>query len=206
METWQRDLSAAAQAAGLTSGTDRFFFLRHGQTDYNLNGIVQGWTDIPLNATGEAQAVEAAAVLRGQGITALMTSPLGRARRTAEIVSATIGVSITGLDPRLRERSFGGYENQPDPGSVWQRGDRDMETPVAFASRVVAGLNEALCCGVPLVVAHGGVRRVLLFALGLAVPPQAELNAVPLEFIRREGAWTVIPVLAGGRAAGLSDA
>lgn len=197
MESWQIELEAVSKAAGFSPEIDRFFFLRHGQTDSNLRHIVQGSIDNPLNRNGEEQAVSAAKVLVGHGITEIITSPLQRARRTAEIASAAIGASITKLDPRFKERDFGAYENELDPMTVWARSDRGVEPAADFAQRVVAGVNEALTmrCGIPLIVAHGGVRRILLFATGLKVPPEAELNGVPMEFVRRNGAWQVFPVL-----------
>ena len=65
-----------------------FWFLRHGETDWNAQGLSQGNVDIPLNPTGYAQARSAAERLRRRGIATIVTSPLARARVTAEIVIA----------------------------------------------------------------------------------------------------------------------
>ena len=63
-----------------------FWYLRHGETDWNRQGLSQGSIDIPLNELGLAQAREAAVRLRNRGITSIVASPLSRARVTAEIV------------------------------------------------------------------------------------------------------------------------
>lgn len=189
---WKEQLAESARNARIEPRVDRFFFLRHGETDYNRQHIVQGWADIPLNAQGLAQASVAAASLKNTGISHIITSPLNRARRTAEIVAAEINAPIHALDARLREKGFGEYENSPDPDpTVWTRQDRGAETYADFARRVAGGLNESLVTGVPLIVAHGGSRRVLLWGLGLDVTGPAMGNAVPLELTRVNGEWQV---------------
>ena len=58
-----------------------FFFLRHGETDWNRERRLQGNIDVPLNATGLAQAEAAAKRLVGAGVATIVASPLARARR-----------------------------------------------------------------------------------------------------------------------------
>jgi 2,3-bisphosphoglycerate-dependent phosphoglycerate mutase len=86
-----------------------FFFLRHGQTDWNAQGRIQGHTDVPLNATGVAQAQAAAGRLAGRGIDWIVSSPLARARATADFVAARLGLPVH-LDDDLKERRFGAFE------------------------------------------------------------------------------------------------
>jgi broad specificity phosphatase PhoE len=88
-----------------------FYFLRHGQTDWNLQGKLQGHTDIPLNETGLAQARAAADVLADKSIGIIVSSPLVRALKTAAIVSERIDRPIY-IDSQLKERSFGAFEGQ----------------------------------------------------------------------------------------------
>lgn len=57
----------------------KLFITRHGQTDWNLRGIIQGTTDIPLNDTGRAQALTVAKVLKEEKLDAIIVSPLKRA-------------------------------------------------------------------------------------------------------------------------------
>jgi probable phosphoglycerate mutase len=86
------------------------FIARHGETDWNVAGRWQGHTDVPLNATGRAQAVALAERLRSEGIAAVATSDLSRARHTAEIVAGALRVPLALVDPDLREQRFGRFE------------------------------------------------------------------------------------------------
>ena len=86
-----------------------FFFIRHGQTDWNLKGMIQGWTDIPLNETGHAQARSAISILSGKGISRIVSSPLIRAHKTAKIINAHLNVPLLIIEG-LRERSLGALE------------------------------------------------------------------------------------------------
>ena len=83
-------------------GQTPFWYLRHGETDWNRRGLSQGSIDIPLNELGLAQAREAAQKLLHRGITSIVASPLSRARVTAEIVGDELGVDVT-IEPDLRE-------------------------------------------------------------------------------------------------------
>ena len=95
---------------GRLSGKAILYFARHGETDWNAAGRWQGQTDIPLNDVGRAQARALAERLRGEGIVAVGSSDLSRARATAEIVAAALGLSVTYVDPALRERAYGVFE------------------------------------------------------------------------------------------------
>jgi glucosyl-3-phosphoglycerate phosphatase len=191
MDDWKQQLAAAAQAAGLAPQVDRFYFLRHGETDHNRQNIVQGWTDIPLNGLGEAQARQSAEMLRTAPITRIIASPLQRAHRTAQIVAEVTGHQLHGTHEGLRERCFGGFENKPSGKVAWMLHDDKSEDYETFSRRIARGLNECLTEGVPLIVAHGGTRRVLLYALGLDVSGEAMGNAVPMELSRTSTGWQV---------------
>jgi broad specificity phosphatase PhoE len=86
-----------------------FYFLRHGQTDWNAEGRFQGHSDIPLNALGLSQARDAALALARCPIDLVVASPLVRAARTAEIVNERLGKPII-FDDGLKERHFGALE------------------------------------------------------------------------------------------------
>ena len=94
-----------------------FWFLRHGETDWNAQGLSQGNTDIALNAVGRAQAARAARSLVGLRFASIVASPLSRARDTAQTVAAALGMDFT-LDSDLREVGFGeqeGFEGSNEP-------------------------------------------------------------------------------------------
>jgi len=91
--------------------------VRHGETDWNLERRIQGSTDIPLNDTGRAQALQAARGLREildgaphAPAPIVVTSDLSRARETAEIIAAELGLAAPRAYPQLRERAYGQAE------------------------------------------------------------------------------------------------
>ena len=138
-----------------------FYFLRHGQTDWNVERRGQGRTDIPLNETGIAQAYAAKELLRECGIKTIVSSPLSRASRTAEIVNEAYDLPLQFVD-ELQEASFGEYEGviAGDWFSDWFDGitPRGAEPYEEFLQRGLIGLNKALeFSGPVLVVAHGGI-------------------------------------------------
>lgn len=90
--------------------------IRHGQTDWNLQGLLQGSSDTPLNATGRQQAHDAIPVLREAGIpwTVVVSSPLARARVTAEIVAEGLGIPFAGAYDDLIERDYSVLEGRSE--------------------------------------------------------------------------------------------
>ncbi len=89
----------------------RFCLVRHGQTDWNLEGRFQGQSDLPLNQIGRAEARSLAGQLRDQSFAAIFTSDLVRAKETAEIIGEEMGLQVT-QEPRLREINQGEWEGQ----------------------------------------------------------------------------------------------
>jgi broad specificity phosphatase PhoE len=88
---------------------DQLILVRHGETVLNVAGIAQGWNDSALSETGQRQALALAERLKSQGVTAIFSSPLGRARTTAEVLAAAIGLPVATL-PDLREMCYGEWE------------------------------------------------------------------------------------------------
>lgn len=153
---------------------------RHGETDDNRPPLrFQGQRDTPLNDVGRAQARELAERVaeRGQPVASLWSSDLSRARETAEIVGARIGLQPR-LDARLREGARGRWEGflfeeiaaaEPEPYAAWRRGGAswrfpDGESLAEQQARVLEALEEIAASGpLPaLVVCHGGSIRVAL--------------------------------------------
>jgi broad specificity phosphatase PhoE len=161
------------------SDTDGLLWLaRHGQTDDNVEPIrVQGFTDTPLNEHGIREAHELADRLAGSRVASLWSSDLVRARRTAEIVGASIGLEPR-LEPRLREANRGEWEGRlfidiaredPDGYAAWRRAGELFRFPGGESlreqsDRVAAALAEIRVAGeLPaLVVCHRGSIRVML--------------------------------------------
>ncbi len=81
--------------------------IRHGETDWNRAGKLQGREDIALNENGIRQAVRCGQAFKGRKIRAVITSPLIRAKRTAEIIAENIGLDQVIVDDGLIERDFG---------------------------------------------------------------------------------------------------
>jgi broad specificity phosphatase PhoE len=153
---------------------------RHGETRDNLPpGRFQGWTDTPLNDTGRRQAYELAGRVASdpQPVASLWASDLSRARETADIIGAAIGLRPV-LDWRLREGYRGRWEgfdfdeiqaSEPDHFAAWKRGGASFRFPegeslLEHQQRVTASLRDIHARGpLPaLAVCHGGSIRVML--------------------------------------------
>jgi broad specificity phosphatase PhoE len=152
------------------------FLARHGQTAYNLEGRFQGQQPVPLDDTGREQAGVLAERAAEYGFTALWCSPLLRARETAEIVSARIGLEPR-EDARLMETDAGDWTNRPfadvqsEAPELFEKfftGNPSFAFPggESFAAqevRVAAALREIEAGALPaLVVCHGMVIRAAL--------------------------------------------
>ncbi len=85
------------------------YLIRHGQTDWNLEGRWQGHADVPLNDNGRQQAAKIAQALAYAGLAAIFSSDLQRALDTARAISAAAGVPVQ-IDPRLREIHQGSWQ------------------------------------------------------------------------------------------------
>ena len=172
-------------------------FLRHGQTDWNLARRIQGSTDIPLNETGREDARWAAEKLAGTTHHAVYSSPLLRARETAEIIADRLGLELAAVVPDIREREFGDGEGLLVEDYIRTYGDWHAEVPGAetlheVGVRAIAALHaidrEARRRSAPqaesvLVVAHGGVIRALMRVVGGVSPDDAANAAIPQDRI-----------------------
>ena len=146
--------------------------VRHGETDWNADGRLQGQTDRPLTDFGRRQAQQLAEQLADEGLEAIYSSDLSRARETAEIVGRRLGLAVA-LDPALREKDWGTWE-----GLTAVERDRVEfvgESTEAHQERILGALRRIAerhpGDGRVLVVTHGGsMRRVQTAALGMAMP------------------------------------
>ena len=149
------------------------YIARHGQTDWNVARRLQGGTDIPLNATGRAQAKDAGADLKSRNIKIdqIISSPKLRAAQTAEIINENIGAPLI-HDERLRERCFGELEGQIIPEITEEQWGRFRANPKSFGAETFAEVFDRvkeLITGLDktkttLLVSHAVTIRVILYA------------------------------------------
>ena len=188
------------------------YYIRHGETDWNVAGRLQGRRDIPLNARGRAQGTQCGEILRdllardGRDAAALdyVSSPLGRACATMELVRPPLALPADGygIEPRLIEIAFGDWEgftiaqlHNRDPQRIAQREHDKWHflPPGGESYEMVAGRMrdwyESLTRDT-VAIAHGGTARGLMAVLGIAKPAAAPLIDI---------AQGVVYVFAGGK-------
>jgi broad specificity phosphatase PhoE len=181
------------------------FLARHGESDWNVEKRFQGHSDRPLTERGRKQAHALADLVGAEKIDAVYTSPLSRARETAEIVAARAGLEAVAL-PELREVDTGSWSGLsradvearfPEGFARWRSGGSGWENGESYdemAERVIGALRtiaENHPDGRVLVISHGGpIRAIHAAAEGLAikdyrrlkpVEPNARLSAVAVE-------------------------
>ena len=118
---------------------DPFYFLRHGETQWNKDGLTQGQLDSQLNDTGRAQAERAADALATEPIARIVASPLSRARHTAEAVAARHGLAVD-FDEGLMECHLGEHQGKPHGSFLpaYFRGEYDPPAAKHSGSSVIA--------------------------------------------------------------------
>lgn len=168
------------------------YYIRHGETSWNAEGRLQGAQDVPLNDLGRRQAAQAGHILadlfvrdgRDKSSLAFVSSPLGRARSTMELMRGELELPVNdyGLDDRLREIAYGQWEGSTlaemqvaDPElfarrqlEKWTVSPPGGESYVAVQAKVQSwydSLREDT-----VAVAHGGTARALMVALGIETP------------------------------------
>jgi len=171
------------------------YYIRHGETQWNADGRLQGTKDVPLNDLGRRQAVAAGRILAGllardgrsAASVAFVASPLGRARATMELVRGALKLPPAeyAIDARLREIAYGQWEGSTLP-------EMQAKDPVFFARRQADKWSVAAPGGESyaevqtrvtdwyeqvtvdtVAVAHGGTARALMVALGFETPASA---------------------------------
>jgi probable phosphoglycerate mutase len=179
-----------------------FYFMRHGETDWNVEGRLQGQHDIPLNAVGYGQATACGGILRdllerdGRDPTsfAYVASPLMRARKTMELVRAELGLAAADYrtDVRLAELSFGRWEGltfaelKRDPADVRALATREHDKwgfvppgGESYADLLVRVRQwHQTVARDTIAVAHGGVARTLIVHFGIEPPAAAPVHNI----------------------------
>jgi valyl-tRNA synthetase len=151
---------------------ENIYLVRHGETDFNKNGKVQGSTNIPLNETGRAQAKEAGEKLKGIKVDYVICSDLIRAKETAEIIQSITGGTLI-IDPEIKEKSYGDLEGQdktelklrfpdmytyewrPTNGESYKDAEERMHAAFEKITETYKGKNI-------VIVSHGAVLRTLI--------------------------------------------
>jgi broad specificity phosphatase PhoE len=145
--------------------------VRHGETDWNAEGKLQGHTDRPLNDYGRRQAQALADKLAGESIDAVYASDLSRARETAEIVGEKLGLTVA-VDPDLREKNWGNWEGLTSDERLHI--EFEGETSEAHRDRTLSAVQrivERHPGERVVVVTHGGsLRRIQAAVSGFALP------------------------------------
>lgn len=166
------------KAARTWAGT-RLCLVRHGETDWNAAGILQGWSDVPINETGRLQARELSIRLADSGFKQIWSSPLIRAFESAQIIASLLGLPAPRCHDGLRERHFGVIQGIPkselaelnpvllqqilkrNPATDFEGGESMDE----FADRVLAALDEIAVDAANdepvLMISHGWVMDVV---------------------------------------------
>lgn len=155
----------------------RVVLVRHGQTVWNAQTRIQGHTDIPLDEHGRWQAARTAQALAHEGLEAVYSSDLARARETADAIAASAGLMVR-IDTGLRERGFGVFEGLtfaeietrwPEHSRRWRarepgygpEGGEALEPFYARSVETTLRLASAHPGGHIALVAHGGVLDCL---------------------------------------------
>jgi broad specificity phosphatase PhoE len=168
------------------------YYIRHGETEWNADGRLQGAQDIPLNDLGRKQAACAGGILAGlfardgrdEQSLAFIASPLGRARLTMELVRDALNLPPDdySVDDRLREIGYGQWEGSTlaqmqaaDPDvfakrqvDKWTVSPPGGETYAAVQARMADWYKQITADTVA--VAHGGTARALMVVLGIETP------------------------------------
>lgn len=190
----------------------RLCLVRHGETAWNAEGRVQGQLDIPLSATGLAQARAVAAALAGESFDAIYSSDLVRVQQTARPSATLLGKDVL-LSQELRERHYGEFqgityaeakERFPKDYALFRDKDLDFdfrtgESLKGFSGRVLRffdGLVQSEKGKALLVFTHGGVLEMLYrhaTARGLATPRDFEIPNAALNRLELDGdTWRVL--------------
>ena len=176
------------------------YFVRHGETDWNRERRLQGQHDIPINALGRTQAERCGVLLRdllasnARAITDYdyVSSPLGRARETMELMRGAMGLepSLYRTDARLMEMSFGRWEGftyaelQSREAAALVERERDKWGFVLPGGESYAQLEKRVQVwyeGIEretVASAHGGVCRALMAHIGAAEPAEASMGNI----------------------------
>ena len=176
--------------------------LRHGQTDWNIHFLLQGVTDIPMNQTGIEQVKLAAQAIRAEDWDVVLTSPLSRARQTAEIIASQHGYNEIIEQELLIERSFGEAEGLSHEQWRAKYSNLDVipggESRTQLAERsmlLLETISQELAGKRVLAISHGALIRALIaIASNNELPRDGErLGNASLNVVKHiDNSWQVV--------------
>ncbi|MBG6107011.1 histidine phosphatase family protein [Frigoribacterium sp. CG_9.8] len=173
-----------------------FAFIRHGQTEWNRQLRLQGSSDIPLNDTGREQARHAVDALTGTRWDAVVSSPLSRARETAQIIADGLGITLGPSYDLLAERHYGDAEGATaeDIAANWPDhaypGLESLDSVVARGIAALDRIADDYGDRNVVIVCHGTIIRCTLGALAGQKLPAIE-NGSTATFDRLGEGWRV---------------
>jgi broad specificity phosphatase PhoE len=197
----------------LPAGQKRLYIVRHGQTDWNVQGRIQGGTDVPLNEYGRWQAAQTGLALAGAPLDVIASSDLDRAFDTADTIwgyHASSGKSKRIVTNKLAEMRFGMWEGQlvrhstsssssadfdhvaaminRDASLAWPNGGEstlDVQQRIDHALRQILQAGNHVCC-----VAHGRFNRILLeYLMGTRQPEQENASISVIDYDPNAEEW-----------------
>lgn len=174
-------------------------FIRHGQTDWNRDGLLQGSSDIPLNETGRAQARDALMTVRSMPWDVVVSSPLVRARETAQIIADGLDIPLGPTYAGLVERDYGSLEGTSSSAAIERWPDRDYpgaESLDSVATRGSMALLEIAADNPDasvLIICHGTIIRYTLARLARRPVPGIDNGSVSMVRSHVDG-WDVLTV------------
>jgi probable phosphoglycerate mutase len=174
-------------------------FIRHGQTDWNRDDRMQGSSDIPLNDTGRAQALDAVEVLRHAAWDVVVSSPLVRARETAEIIANALDLELGDSYAEFVERDYGPFEGENATACIARFPGKDYPGAEPISSVVERGLTGLARVAAEhsgrnvVIVCHGTIIRYTLATLARH-PVDGINNGTVSELERTADGWRVLTV------------
>lgn len=192
----------------------KMFFIRHGQTEWNVAGRYQGHQDSPLSSEGIQQVTALARIMENFEFSHLYSSDLGRAHQTAKAIAERSGHDII-TDERLRERKYGIFEGHspselaskyPDIYREYRQRKTDYAVPGGESSKAV--LDRLIACideiaerhngDAYVIVSHGGViNRFLRHVLGISqgIPRRFDIKNAAINIFVHNGQFWKLDLL-----------
>ena len=177
--------------------------VRHGQTDWNFQEIIQGREDIPLNEIGKKQASQSAAALQAESWDIIISSPLIRAQETAKEIAGAIGLPSILLDERFMERNFGEASGKPVAAVrelITEGNVEGMEQDEEIVERCFTALQQVAAAHGDkriIIVAHSHAIKAILHAIAPnEITFKTPLKNACISYVKENsGKWDVLNII-----------